>query len=79
MKEDEFLFVMGHEMGHFALAHHLARDAGGVTGRPVARATSISGSELGLRNVEMLPGSPSNLYHFAGCLGAVFTLGAPAG
>jgi AmmeMemoRadiSam system protein B len=54
----------------------LARDAGGATGWPVAYATSISGPELGLRDIGMAPGSPSNLYHFVGYPGAAFTVRA---
>jgi len=48
---------------------------GGATGWPVAYATSISGPELGLRDIGMQPGSPSNLYHFVGYPGAAFTVG----
>jgi AmmeMemoRadiSam system protein B len=54
----------------------IARDAGGATGWPIAYATSISGPELGLRDIGMQPGSPSNLYHFVGYPGAAFTVGA---
>ena len=53
----------------------VARDAGGATGWPVAYATSISGPELGLRDIGMQPSSPSNLYHFVGYPGAAFTVG----
>ncbi len=53
----------------------LARDGGGATGWPVAYATSISGPELGLRDLGMQPSSPSNLYHFVGYPGAAFTVG----
>jgi AmmeMemoRadiSam system protein B len=53
----------------------LARGAGGATGHPVAYATSISGPELGLRDIGMSPSSPSNLYHFVGYPGAAFTIG----
>jgi MEMO1 family protein len=52
----------------------VARDAGGATGWPVAYATSISGPELGLRDIGMQPSSPSNLYHFVGYPGAAFTV-----
>jgi AmmeMemoRadiSam system protein B len=56
----------------------LSRDSGGATGWPVAYATSISGPELGLRDIGMTPSSPSNLYHFVGYPGAAFTVGAAA-
>ncbi len=62
-------------LGLLTLAR-LARDSGGATGWPVAYATSISGPELGLRDLGMAPGSPSNLYHFVGYPGAAFTVGA---
>ncbi|HVP15693.1 MAG TPA: AmmeMemoRadiSam system protein B [Terriglobales bacterium] len=52
----------------------LARPAGGATGWPVAYATSISGPELGLRDIGMSPSSPSNLYHFVGYPGEAYTL-----
>ncbi len=54
----------------------LARGAGGATGWPVTYATSISGPELGLRDIGMAPTAPSNLYHFVGYPGAAFTVGA---
>jgi hypothetical protein len=53
----------------------LARDLGGASGHPVAYATSVSGPELGLRDVGMAPTSPSNLYHFVGYPGVAFTVG----
>ena len=53
----------------------LARPAGGATGWPVAYATSISGPELGLRDIGMAPSAPTNLYHFVGYPGAAFTVG----
>lgn len=56
----------------------LARGAGGATGWPVAYATSISGPEVGLRDIGMAPTAPTNLYHFVGYPGAAFTVG-PAG
>jgi AmmeMemoRadiSam system protein B len=56
----------------------LTRGSGGLTGWPVAYATSISAPEVGLRDIGMAPGSPSNLYHFVGYPGAAFTVGAPA-
>jgi AmmeMemoRadiSam system protein B len=52
----------------------LTRGAGGVTGMPVAYATSISGPEVGLRDVGMAPTAPTNLYHFVGYPGAAFTV-----
>jgi AmmeMemoRadiSam system protein B len=52
----------------------LARPAGGAVGWPVAYATSISGPELGLRDIGMSPTSPSNLYHFVGYPGEAYTL-----
>ncbi len=54
----------------------VARGAGGAIGWPVAYATSISGPELGLRDIGMAPTAPTNLYHFVGYPGAAFTLGA---
>jgi AmmeMemoRadiSam system protein B len=56
----------------------LTRESGGATGWPVAYATSISGPELGLRDIGMAPTSPSNLYHFVGYPGAAFTVAPPA-
>ena len=53
----------------------LARGAGGATGLPVAYATSISGPELGLRDIGMAPTAPTNLHHFVGYPGAAFTVG----
>jgi len=49
------------------------RDAGGATGHPIAYSTSIAGPELGLRDVGMVPSSPSNFYHFVGYPGVAFT------
>ena len=56
----------------------LTRGSGGATGWPVAYATSISGPELGLRDIGMAPSSPSNLFHFVGYPGAAFTAGSAA-
>jgi len=53
---------------------HMTRALGGATGQPVAYATSVSGSELGLRDIGMSPTSPSNLYHFVGYPGVAFTV-----
>jgi AmmeMemoRadiSam system protein B len=55
----------------------LARAAGGAAGWPVAYATSISGPEMGLRDVGLAPTAPSNLYHFVGYPGVAITVGAP--
>jgi MEMO1 family protein len=53
----------------------LGRDAGGARGWPVAYATSVGWPEVGLRDVGMAPGAPSNLYHFVGYPGAAITVG----
>ncbi len=54
----------------------LARAAGTTAvGHPIAYATSISGPELGLRDIGMSPSAPSNLYHFVGYPGVAFTVG----
>jgi AmmeMemoRadiSam system protein B len=53
-----------------------ARDRGGAVGHAVAYSTSIGWPEVGLREVGMSPGSPSNLYHFVGYPGVAFTVGS---
>ncbi len=55
----------------------LARDEGGVTGRPVAYATSVGWPTLPLGEFGMRPTAPVSLYHFVGYPGAAFTVGAP--
>jgi MEMO1 family protein len=55
----------------------LTRDRGGVVGHPVAYGTSIGWPELGLRDIGMVPSSPSNFYHFVGYPGVAFTPGSP--
>jgi AmmeMemoRadiSam system protein B len=62
-------------LGLLAL-ERVTRGQGGATGWPIAYATSISGPELGLRDVGMAPTAPTNLYHFVGYPGVAFTLGA---
>lgn len=56
---------------------HLTRNTGGATGHAVAYGTSIGWPELGLRDIGMVPSSPSNLYHFVGYAGVAFTSGTP--
>jgi hypothetical protein len=54
-----------------------ARAMGEVTGHPVAYTTSIGSPQLDLRDVNMGPTAPSNLYHFVGYPGVAFTVGHP--
>ncbi len=64
-------------LGLFAL-ERLGRDHGGVSGWPLAYATSISGPHIGFRDAESAPSAPTNLYHFVGYPGVAFTLGDAA-
>ena len=50
----------------------LTREQGGAVGHAVAYGTSIGWPELGLRDIGMVPSSPSNFYHFVGYPGVVF-------